>query len=56
MRDVISAPAPGLDLRRCRGAACPSRASHPEQRNEASSPRGTESLRTRRWREMDSNF
>ena len=29
MRDVISAPAPGLDLRRCRGAACPSRASHP---------------------------
>ena len=29
MRDVISGPAPGLDLRRCRGAACPSRASHP---------------------------
>src|SRR6516165_9258477 len=27
----------------------------PEQRNEASSPRGTESLRTRRWRKPDSN-
>ena len=28
----------------------------PEQRNEASSPRGSKSLRTHRWRELDSNF
>jgi hypothetical protein len=30
--------------------------SAPEQPTRASSPRGTESLRTLRWREMDSNF
>ena len=37
-------------------AICSSRASRPEQPTRASSPRGTESLETLRWRGLDSNL
>jgi hypothetical protein len=55
----------GPDLLRCYEAhrgktvsirAAPGIGIAPEQRTRASSPSGTESLRTLRWREMDSNY